>query len=142
VASTIVDTNILVYCYDPRDPRKQRIAAEFVDRGIAEQSILISYQAVVEFYAAVTRRDRAGVSLLDHATATREMEKMLAEFDVLYPTEDIIRAAMRAAADYQLPWYDALMWAYADINGLTEIISEDFQHGRLYGGIRVINPFL
>jgi predicted nucleic acid-binding protein len=34
------------------------------------------------------------------------------------------------------------MWAYADVNGLTEIISEDFQHGRLYGGIRVINPFL
>jgi len=142
VASRIVDTNILVYRYDPRDLRKQRIAIDLLRHGLADQSIFISYQAIVEFYAAVTRRDRnSGVSLLDHVTATRETEKALAEFDVLYPTEDIIRAAMRAATDYQLPWYDALIWAYADVNGLTEIISEDFQHDRLYGSVRVVNPF-
>ena len=67
---------------------------------------------------------------------------MLAEFEVLYPTEEIIQAAMHATAAYQLPWYDALMWAYADVNGLTEILSEDFQHGRLYGRVRIVNPFL
>jgi predicted nucleic acid-binding protein len=143
VASTIADTNILVYRYDPRDLRKQRIAIELLRRGIAEQSIRISYQAVVEFYAAVTRPGRnGGVPILDHAAASRETGKILVDFEVLYPTEDIIQAAMRAAAIYQLPWYDALMWAYADVNGLTEILSEDFQHGRLYGRVRVINPFL
>ncbi len=143
MASTIVDTNIIVYSYDPRDLRKHRIAAEFLRHGLAEQSICISYQAVVEFYAAVTRRGRNNsVPLLDHANATRETEKMLAEFAVLYPTDDIIRAAMHATAVYQLPWYDALMWAYAEVNGLTELISEDFQHGRLYGHVRVVNPFL
>jgi predicted nucleic acid-binding protein len=112
VASTIVDTNIFVYRHDPRDPRKQHIAIELLRRGIAERSIRIAYQAVVEFYAAVTRRGRDGsVPLLDNATATRETA-----------------------------WYDALMWAYADV--LTEILSEDFQHGRLYGHVRVVNPFL
>jgi predicted nucleic acid-binding protein len=143
VASTIVDTNIVVYSYDPRDLRKRHIAAELLRHGLAEQSICLSYQAVVEFYAAVTRRDRnSGIALLDHAAATRETEKMLAEFVVLYPTDDIIRAAMEATAVYQLPWYDALMWAYAEVNGLTELLSEDFQHGRLYGRVRVRNPFL
>lgn len=142
MASTTVDTNILVYCYDPRDRRKQRIATEFVERGIAKQSIRLAYQAIVEFYAAVTRRGRDSVPLLDHTAATRETEKLLAEFVVLYPTEEIVRAAMRATAVYQLPWYDALMWAYAEVNDLTELISEDFQHGRLYGRVRVVNPFL
>ena len=142
MASTIVDTNILVYRYDPRDLHKQSIAIELLRRGLTERSIRLAYQAVVEFYAAVTRRDRNGVQLLDDATATRETETLLAEFDVLYPTEDIIQAALSAAAVHQLPWYDALMWAYADVNGLTEIISEDFQHGRLYGRVRAVNPFL
>lgn len=142
MASIIVDTNIVVYSYDPRDLRKQRIAAELLRHGLAEQSICISYQTVVEFYAAITRRDRnSGVSLLDRAAAAREMEKMLAEFAVLYPTEDIIRAAMHGTVVYQLPWFDALMWAYAEINGLTELLSEDFQHGRLYGHVRITNPF-
>jgi len=142
VASTIVDTNILVYRYDPRDLRKQHVVIELLRRGVAEQSIRIAYQAIVEFYAAVTRRGRNDIPILDNATAARETEKMLVEFDVIYPTEDLIRAALHAAVFYQLPWYDALMWAYADINGLTEIISEDFQHGRLYGRVRIRNPFL
>ncbi|HEV2718440.1 MAG TPA: PIN domain-containing protein [Thermoanaerobaculia bacterium] len=142
MASTIVDTNILVYSHDLRDARKQRIAAELLRRGIAKQSIGIAYQAVVEFYAAVTRRDRNNLPILDAATAALQMEKLLEEFDVLYPNEEVIRAALHATASYQLPWFDALMWAYAATNGMTEILSEDFQHGRLYGTVRVINPFL
>jgi predicted nucleic acid-binding protein len=140
--AAIVDTNILVYRHDPRDLRKQRIAVELLRRGIDEQSVHVAYQAIVEFYATVTRRGRSGVPLLDDAAAIREIEELLVDFEVLYPTEDIIQAAMDATAVYQLPWYDALMWAYADVNGLTELLSEDFQHGRLYGRVRVRNPFL
>jgi predicted nucleic acid-binding protein len=33
------------------------------------------------------------------------------------------------------------MWAYAEVSGLTELISEDFEHGRLYGAVRAVNPF-
>lgn len=66
---------------------------------------------------------------------------MLVQFEVLYPTEALLHAALRATAAYQLSWFDALMWAYADTNGLTEIISEDFQEDRLYGRVRISNPF-
>lgn len=140
--AAIVDTNILVYRYDPRDLRKQRIVIELLRRGVAEQSIRIPYQAIVEFYAVMTRRGRNGVPLLDHAVATRETDEILVDFEVLYPTEEIIRAALYAIVAYQLSWWDALIWAYAEVNGLTEILAEDFQHGRLYGRIRVRNPFL
>ena len=34
------------------------------------------------------------------------------------------------------------MWAYAEVNGLDTLISEDFQHDRLYGTVRAVNPFL
>lgn len=137
----LVDTNVLVYRYDSRDPRKQHIATDLLRLGIERQSVRIAYQAVVEFYAAVTRTLRGSPPLLDPADATRETEELLAEFDVLYPTEEIVHAALRATAAYQLSWFDAQMWAYADTNGLTEIYSEDFQTGRMYGRVRITNPF-
>lgn len=45
-------------------------------------------------------------------------------------------------AAYRLSWFDALMWAHAEEYGLTELISEDFQHDRMVGSVQVVNPFL
>ena len=42
----------------------------------------------------------------------------------------------------QLSWSDAQLWAYAEHYGLAELISEDFQHDRICGTVRVVNPFL
>jgi predicted nucleic acid-binding protein len=50
--------------------------------------------------------------------------------------------AIRGAAAYQLSWFDANLWAYAEQFGLDEIVSEDFEHGRLYGSVKVHNPFI
>ena len=141
IVAALVDTNVLVYRFDSGDVRKQKIAVELLRRGLADQSLRIPHQAIVEFYAAVTRSRRGITPLLSAADATRETEELLTVFDVLYPTEDVVRAAMLATAAYQLQWYDAQIWAYAATNGLTEIISEDFQHGRRYGTVRVVDPF-
>jgi predicted nucleic acid-binding protein len=44
-------------------------------------------------------------------------------------------------ATYGLSWFDAHLWAYADHYGLDELWSEDFQAGRRYGTVRIVNPF-
>lgn len=44
-------------------------------------------------------------------------------------------------ASYQLGWFDAQIWAYAEHFGLDELWTEDFQDGRLHGSVRVRNPF-
>ncbi|MDQ7844349.1 MAG: PIN domain-containing protein [Armatimonadota bacterium] len=138
----LVDTNVLVYRFDPRFPRKQRIATEILRRGIAEDTIRVPHQAIVEFVAAVTRPLARGKPLLSIMDATREAEEMLAQFTVLYPDGALLRTALRGAVAYQLPWFDAHLWAYAEHFGLSELLSEDFQHDRLYGSVRAINPFL
>ena len=51
----LVDTNVLVYRFDPRFPEKQEVATELLRRGLAEDQVRIPHQAVVEFVAAVTR---------------------------------------------------------------------------------------
>lgn len=139
--AALVDTNVLVYRFDPRFPEKQRIATELLRRGIAEDSIRVPHQAIVEFVAVVTRPLRAQPSLLTADEARREAEELLAQFGVVYPTEAVLRTALRGAAAYGLSWFDAHLWAYAEHYGLAELYSEDFQHDRLYGTVRVVNPF-
>ena len=50
--------------------------------------------------------------------------------------------ALRGTAVYGLSWFDAHLWAYAEVYGVDEILSEDFVHGRHYGTVRAVNPFL
>ena len=140
--AALVDTNILVYRFDPRFPEKQRVATEVLRRGIAEDSLRVSHQAIVEFVAAGTRPLVDDRPLLSPDEARREAEEFLSQFAVLYPTEAVLRLALRGAAAYQLPWFDAHVWAYAEHYGLAELLSEDFQHDRLYGTVRIVNPFL
>lgn len=136
----LVDTNILVYRFDSRFAEKQKIATEILRRGIAEDSVRVPHQAIIEFVAAVTRPIRGHV-ILKQPDALREAEEFLKQFTVLYPNEEILRDAIRGCAAYQLSWFDAHLWSYAEYYGLPIILSEDLQHDRLYGTVRVVNPF-
>ncbi len=137
----LVDTNVLVYRVDPRDPAKQRVATDVLRSGIESGELLLAHQSLVEFYAAVTRPIAKGPPLRSVPDATRDMEELLLQFDVLYPNEQIVRLALRGAATYQLAWFDACIWACAEHYGLDVLLSEDFQHDRAYGSVRVVNPF-
>ncbi|MBI4613171.1 MAG: PIN domain-containing protein [Planctomycetes bacterium] len=138
----LVDTNVLVYRFDPRFPNKQRKATELLRSGIESGEARLSHQALVEFVAATTRLGRLGEPpLLTRDEALREAEELLAQFLVLYPVESLLRLAFRGAATYGLSWFDAHMWAYAEHYGLSPLYSEDFHHDGLYGTVRVVDPF-
>jgi len=140
--AALADTNILVYRFDWRFPAKQERASDILRAGIADGSVVVPHQAIVEFVAATTRPLDEAEALLDATDARREAEELLLQFDVLFPDEELVRIALRGAAAYQLSWFDAHLWAYAERFGLAELLSEDFQHGRLYGTVEVVNPFL
>lgn len=140
--AALVDTNLLVYRVDRRFPEKQERANQVLRRGIASDSVRLPHQAIVEFVAATTRPVPHHGPLLSPEEARREAEELLSQFHVLYPNEAVVRAALRGMAAYQLSWFDAQIWACAEHYGLAELWSEDFQHDRLYGSVRVLNPFL
>jgi predicted nucleic acid-binding protein len=140
----LIDTNVLVYLHDPRFPAKQGVAAQVLEEGLESESIVVPHQAILEFVAAVSRPrpELAGLPLLALADALREAEDFMAQFPVLYPDSAVVRTALRGTLTYQLPWFDAHLWAYAEVHGAGEILSEDFEHGRLYGSVRARDPFL
>jgi len=137
----LVDTNILVYRFDSRFPAKQTRATALLRQGIVDESLVVPHQALIEFVAVVTRPIAGGQPLLAIEDAHREVEDMLTQFPVIYPTENTLRTALRGAALYRMSWFDAHLWAYADERGLDTLWSEDFEHGRLYGRVKVIDPF-
>jgi predicted nucleic acid-binding protein len=140
--ASLVDTNILVYRCDPRDPAKRRAATAVLRQGQASGELRISHQSLLEFVSVVTR-SRAGSSpLMVPQDAARQAEYYLAQFPVLYPNEHQFRLALRGMATYRLSWFDAHLWAYAEHYDLSEILSEDFQHGRRYGSVTIRNPFV
>jgi predicted nucleic acid-binding protein len=139
--AALVDTNVLVYRFDPRFPDKQKRATEILRRGLVDGSVRVPHQAIIEFVAAVTRPLANNKSLLTRDEAIREAEELLSQLEVLYPTAEVVRLALRGMAAYQLSWFDAHIWAFAEHFGLDELLSEDFQDGRQYGTVRVTNPF-
>jgi predicted nucleic acid-binding protein len=137
-----VDTNVLVYRYDPSDPVKQSRATELLRRGAAEGSLVVPYQAVVEFVAATTRpRARGRPPLLTQRDAWREARELSDVFEVLYPDAETVPTAVSLAAVHGLAWFDALLLAYAERRAVTTLWSEDFEAGRRYGRVRTQNPF-
>jgi predicted nucleic acid-binding protein len=137
----LVDTNILVYRFDPRFPEKQDRADDLLRKSIADGEARLSSQAIVEFVAATSRPIGKANPLLSPTDSRREAEELLSQFDVLYANDALVRLALRGAAAYHLPWFDAHMWAYAEYFGCEILWSEDFQHERSYGTVTTIDPF-
>lgn len=142
--ASLVDTNVLVYRCDPRDLQKRRVADDLLRGNLAHDTLVLPHQAILEFVAAVTRPrpDLGGAALLSMEQALLQAEDLMAEFLVIYPNSDVLLTALRGKSIYQLSWFDAHLWAYAEVHGIPEILSEDFEHGRHYGGVRTVNPFL
>jgi predicted nucleic acid-binding protein len=140
--AALVDTNVLVYRHDPRDGEKQARARSLLRAGIVDGSLRIAHQAVAEFFVAVSKPLPEMGRLLDAADARMETEDLLRQYPVLYPDAHVVRTALQGMAAYELSWWDAHMWAYAEVNDLDTLYSEDYQHGRWYGGVRVLNPFV
>jgi predicted nucleic acid-binding protein len=120
------------------------VANEALRTGLVDDSLVLAHQSIVEFVAALIRprADLGGAPLLPLAEARLEAEDLMAQFRVLYPDREVLLTALRGTAIYGLSWFDAHLWAYAEVHGLSEILSEDFEHGRHYGKVRAVNPFL
>jgi len=140
--AALLDTNVLVYRFDERFPEKQAIAVRLIREGISSGELRVPHQAIFEFVAATTRLIAKGPSLLSPDEARREAEELSLQLPVLFPDAAVLRLALRGWATYGFSWFDAHLWAYAEHFGMSTIYSEDFQDGRVYGTVRIVNPFL
>lgn len=136
-ALEFLDTNVLVYAYDPSDPRKQQIAQGLVRRAVAGE-IAASSQVLGEFAA----------TLLHKITPPANPQDLMALLDTLGPINlvaidgDVVLRAVQARAQYGVHFYDGMILAAAERGGCQKIWSEDLNPGQQYFGCVVENPFV
>jgi predicted nucleic acid-binding protein len=136
-ANIFVDTNVFVYSRDAAKPEKQARAAEWMAYLWETGAGRLSLQVLAEFYAVVTRKLKPG---LDSASARQDVEDLFA-WQPAPLTPDLIVEAWTLQDLFQLSWWDALIIAAAKLQGCTAVLSEDFQHGQDFQGVRVMDPF-
>jgi predicted nucleic acid-binding protein len=55
---------------------------------------------------------------------------------------DLLQRAWHSTDNTHLSYWDALILAAAEVAVCEYLLSEDFQSGRRFGAIQVVNPFL
>ena len=131
-----VDTNVLLYAVStaPAEAAKARKA-----RAILEGSDLaLSVQVLQEFYVQATRAGRSG--RLSHEQASTLVESWL-RFTIQDTTVPLVRAALAAAVQYRVSYWDAAIIEAARLLECNLLLSEDLSDGQTYGGVTVENPF-
>ena len=135
-APEFLDTNVLVYAYDPSDPHKQRIAQNLVRKALAGD-ILLSTQVLAEFASTLLHKMQTAARPEDVAAVL----DALGPIGVVSPDADLVRRAVDVRAKYGVHFYDGMIVAAAERGGCTRIWSEDLNPGQKYFGIAVENPF-
>ena len=130
------DTNVLVYCTDPRDKKKQDQALRLVQRASLNGEGIVSTQVLIELYQALGRKlrvpDVQRLALIQAYTAWPVIDSDLA----------LVTAAMEKSVRHQINIFDAMVVEAALRSGATTLYSEDMQHGQRFGELTLINPFL
>jgi predicted nucleic acid-binding protein len=135
-APEFLDSNVLVYAYDPTDPLRQRIAQDLVRRALAGE-IVISTQVLAEFAATLLHKLSPAARPEDLTT----LLDTLGPIRAIAPDNHTVRRAVEARATYGVHFYDGMIIASAERAGCGKIWSEDFNSGQRYFDVIVENPF-
>ena len=135
-APEFLDTNVLVYAYDPGDSHKRRIAQDLVRRALAGD-ILVSTQVLAEFAATLLHKMAPPARPEDVAAVLDALSPIRA----VVPDADIVRRAVEVRAEYGVHFYDGMIVAAAERGGCERIWSEELNAGQKYFGIAVEDPF-
>jgi predicted nucleic acid-binding protein len=136
-ARYLVDTNVLVYAVDRREPEKRERAREVLRRLGAAGSAALPAQVLSEFSSACLRKLDPRP---DPETVRREVERLLLAFPVLPLTGPVVLEALRGVREHLLSYYDAQIWAVARLGQVGVLLSEDFNPGAVLDGVLFANP--
>lgn len=135
-----LDANIFLYTFDTSAPRKAQIAQSLIDRAIGTQSGVISFQVVQEFFSGAFKRTVS--KLMTQGEAERYLHNVFAPLLAVHSSATLYSEALRTYAVGGLSWYDSLIVTAALQAKCSVLYSEDMQHGRTFGTLRIENPFL
>ena len=130
-----IDSNILIYAFDPTNPEKHRRSILILDAMLNAHAVL-PMQCLSEFYSVVTRK-----RFLTPAAAESIIHGLI-ETLMVVPSEIVdLASAMQLKRLHGLQYFDSLIIMTARRAGCTVLISEDMQAGREISGLKIVDAF-
>ena len=130
-----IDTNILIYSIDTDAGLKHDAACSLMD-ALADKDCVLTLQALAEFFHAVTRKNKMPVE-----EAAAMVKDWMELFPVVVADGRALRGAMRLKEEASFSFWDAMIVETAKAAGVTRLLTEDLQDGRLLGTLQIENPF-
>jgi predicted nucleic acid-binding protein len=132
-----VDTNVLLYAQDVREPGKQVAAQRWLARCWQDGCGRLSTQVLHELYANLRRA--APRLAADGARALVRRYRTWSPWPV---GDETVERAWQLQDRFSLSYWDALMVAAANELGCSVLLTEDLQHDQRIDNTRIVNPFV
>jgi predicted nucleic acid-binding protein len=134
-----IDTNILVYCFDDRQPDKKVRSLALVADALQTGNGIISWQVIQEFLNVATRKFLVPLKTED---AKVYLQKVLHPLCRVFPDLELYQTALDVLGKTGYSFYDSLIMASALQGGCTILFSEDLHHGHQVDSVKIVNPFI
>lgn len=132
-----VDTNVLIYTHDPRDPIKQTKAVSLI-ASLIDGALL--WQVACEYVAASRKLSAYGLS---RQQAFADLKRLRSVWTPLLPTWSAQDLAENLLSKSNLSFWDAMIIAACAESGVKTLYSEDFDSATTpLTGVTIINPFI
>jgi len=136
-ALVFVDTNVLLYCFDPREPEKRDRAQAWVRACWQRSCGRISIQVLNEFYANARKKFPTALSAGDARSEIRRYQ----HWKPWLIDHATMETAWAIESRQGFSYWDSLILAAAQQQGCSYLISEDMQHEQQVDSVRILNPF-
>jgi predicted nucleic acid-binding protein len=131
-----VDTNVLIYVHDYRDPKKQAAAKALIS---TLTDVVLLWQVACEYIAASRKLEPLGYS---REKAWQDIHKLRILWMTQLPAWEVLERAEALMQRYSLSSWDALIISACLESGVTRLYSEDFDASTQAEGLEIINPFV
>ena len=130
-----VDSNVFLYIFDAASPTKRAQAEAWLAWLWENACGSLSWQVVQEFYWNALRKFRASPE------QARSYVNLMSEWNPPDVSLGMIERAWHWTDQAQVSFWDGLIVAAAERARCRFLLSEDFQSGREFGSITIVNPF-
>ncbi|MDQ2859921.1 MAG: PIN domain-containing protein [Pseudomonadota bacterium] len=135
--NVFVDSTTLLYTLDPTDVRKRAGCVLWLKTLRLSGALTMSPQVLNETYSVVMRKPAFGMARAGIRTHLSDYAAWVtAPLNV-----EVLVAGWRLQDRFRVPFWDCLLLASANAAGCAFFLSEDLNDGKVYGEVRVIDPF-
>ena len=134
MSKVFVDTNILVYCLDKFDLKKQEQSRDLLRSLTSDVMGVISTQVMQEFFVAATSKLGADPLLI------KDILRSFGQFEIVNVNPELIYNAIDCSIINRISFLGSLIVVSAESSHCNTLWTEDLNDGQIIRGVRIENP--